>query len=750
MAALQRGDPVAAEQKLRAELKAHPDEAEAFSLLGVALDNQKKFPEAAEAHKQALAKAASSAGILNNYGNHLLLSDDPQAARDVFLKAVSIDAHDDYALLQLGQLAIRAGTGDEALQYLDRLPAQQLDAPNVAVFRLEALDLSGNRTDAETLFHHLSTATENDAPLSSAIGMKLAQAGQFEQAETFFTHALAHDPTNFNTLYQLGVVASRAGHNERARQIFESALRQQPQNVDVLYGLAFVYSGMKQPEQAVRLLSQASRLAPQRADVQKLLAVTTGDLLAYEDSVAAWDRYIALAPNDDAGRRERGFAHANMKQPDSGLPDLEWYVGRHPDDPVGLFELGVAQSINDPEKGLATLTKAVALKPDFVDARSARGALNYQQGNAAAALADLEFAAAKLPDSALVLDRLGQTYILLDRPADAARVLRRAAALAPNDAKTQLHAANALTQAGETTESRTFMNRYRELGGTAAVPARGVMDYLNLTPEQQRAAYRARIEKALADHPEDAAMQVAFLKLSIADGQIDQAVMTAKKLATMKPGAILSADAGRAMLAAQQYPAAKELLNQAATADPAADLDFDLAQAIFHTDGALAGIQRLDRIPASQRGGDYYVARARMLNASGKTDEAMGAAKMALKAEPQRADLYWQAAALMAKNHHIDDALQLPAPPDDAQVLTIRAMLLELNGKTAEAQQLLTDAQHRWPEVAAVWVAQGTIQAAHGKAAEARKTLATAASLGAHSEATDPATLFLSKPPQDW
>ena len=71
----------------------------------------------------------------------------------------------------------------------------------------------------------------------------------------------------------------------------------------------------------------------------------------------AWDRYIALAPNDDAGRRERGFAHANMKQPDSGLPDLEWYVGRHPDDPVGLFELGVAQSINDPEKGLTTLKK---------------------------------------------------------------------------------------------------------------------------------------------------------------------------------------------------------------------------------------------------------------------------------------------------------------------------------------------------------------------------------------------------------
>ena len=298
-------------------------------------------------------------------------------------------------------------------------------------------------------------------------------------------------------------------------------------DVDAMYALAFVYSALKQPEQAVRLLAQAARLAPQRPDVQKLLAVTTGDLHAYDDSVAAWDRYVARAPGDDTGRRERGFAMANIKRAEGGLSDLEWYAGRHPDDPLGLFELGVSQSLNDPEKGLATLDKAVALKPDFVEARSARGALEYQQGRAEAALPDLEFAASKLPDSATVLDRLGQTYLLLDRLPDALRVLRRAAELAPADARMQLHLANALAQAGQTTESRTYMNRYRELGGIAAVPARGVIEYLNLTPEQQHAAYRARVEKGMADHPADAAIQVAYMKLSIADGQMDRATATA-------------------------------------------------------------------------------------------------------------------------------------------------------------------------------------------------------------------------------
>ena len=40
--ALQRGDFAGAEQILRAEVAAHPDEAIALSLLGVALDGQKK------------------------------------------------------------------------------------------------------------------------------------------------------------------------------------------------------------------------------------------------------------------------------------------------------------------------------------------------------------------------------------------------------------------------------------------------------------------------------------------------------------------------------------------------------------------------------------------------------------------------------------------------------------------------------------------------------------------------------------
>ena len=227
----------------------------------------------------------------------------------------------------------------------------------------------------------------------------------------------------------LGTVAASAGHAERAREIFEAALRQQPRNVDVLVRTAQVDLALRQPEAAVRRLASA----PQRADVLKLLAVATGDLGALDDSLAAWDRYVTLSPEDDAARRERGFTAVRMGQVERGVEDLRWYLARHPDDPVGHFQLGVA------EQETARFDRAIALKPDFAAALSARGGLLYQQGKPEAALQDLEAAAKLSADDPLTLDRLGQAYSSLDRPADAVRVLRRAVELSPNDSKTVLH-----------------------------------------------------------------------------------------------------------------------------------------------------------------------------------------------------------------------------------------------------------------------------------------------------------------------
>ncbi|HXB73485.1 MAG TPA: tetratricopeptide repeat protein [Candidatus Acidoferrales bacterium] len=759
-AALQRGDFAGAELKLRAELQVHPDDAETLSLLGFALDVQKKFPEADSVHRRAVAAAPGSTRVLGRYANHLLSTGDEKSARKAFQDAIAIDPSDRYANLQLAQLALKAkdaAHAKEALLYLDHLPADQREAPEAAVQRLAALDLSGDREAAEALFVRLSSATQQDARLSASMGWTLTEAGQFDHAETFLTHALAADPSNFQVLYDLGVVACYARHYERARDVLETAVRQQPNNVDVLYSLAFVYSALRQPEPTLRLLARAAKLAPRRADVQRLVAVTTGDLQANEDSAEAWDRYAALAPKDDTARRERGFARIHLRQFETGIADLEWYIARHPDDAMGHYELGLAQSTSDPTKGLASLDRALELKPDFVAARAARGALYYVQGKLEAAVPDLESAVASEPSNGVILDRLGQTYRALDRLADAIRVLRKAAVLAPGESTIQLHLANALAEAGENAESEILMDRYRQRRPTQA--PRDLMRYLSLTPEQQRADYRVRVEKAVHDNPGDANAQLHYLKLSLEESQIDQASATARAIGGMKPGAAVLADAGRALLTARQYAPARELLEQAAAADPSAGLELDLAIAAFHTtggaspnagaaagnsgaappnSGAVAGLRLLERVPESRRNADYYLARAQMLDASGKAADAMAALERAIHAAPGRAELYWQGAVFLNRNGHAPEALQLldraeQILPQDPQIPLLRATVLESAGQAEDADHLLDKIQRRWPERSAVWVARGIFLAAQRHFEEARRALETAVSLGARS-----------------
>jgi tetratricopeptide (TPR) repeat protein len=732
LAALQRGDFRAAEQKLRSEVAAHPNDAPALSLLGVALDNQNQFREAAEFHRRAVAAAPRAGDILSNYGNHLVATGEEAAARDAFLKAIALDPANVNANLQLARQSLKRKNAAEALRYLKRLPAGQLAAPNVALVRLEALYLAGDGAQADALAARLSSATQGDAGMTFSLGLALANSGRFDQAELLFGRVLAVAPADFNILFNLGAVAASAGHYERAREVFETANRQQPQNVEVLFRLAGVHYELQQPQAAVPLLAQAAKLAPQRADIQKLLALTTASLGALEDALEAWDAYLKLAPDDDFARRDRAYTAVRMGQIENGIADLERFLARRPGDAVGHYQMGVAQGQTDPVQGLAHLDRAVALKPDFAAALSARGALNYQQGKPEAAVADLESAAKLRPGDATNLDRLGQTYLALDRAADAVRVLRRAAELEPGESRIQLHFARALADAGQTAESRVVMERFRQLGPAAknGVPA-GLVEFLGLSPVQRRADYRSRVEKAVRDHPDDAAAQLAWLKLLLEDGNAEQAPALARRIAELNPGATVLAESGRALLASKQYALAKEMLAAAAAATPPADVALDLD-----------------------------LATAQILDAAGQHEEAIAALRQAVAGAPPRTDVYWQAAGLLVRNHRIPEALHLFERAADPEMLLMKAVLLELAGQSAEAGNLLNEVQNRRPEWFAVWVARGMMLAAHDQTSEARQSLETAVALGARSPevrnvlagkaAADIGGLFLARLPREW
>ena len=132
LAALRRGDFAGAERTLRPVINARPNDGDVLTLLGVALDNQKKFKEASDIHRRAAANAPNSPDVWNNYANHLIGTGDDEGARRLYLRAVALDPASYNANVQLARLALKGKQGSAALGYLRHLPDNQLDAPNLA------------------------------------------------------------------------------------------------------------------------------------------------------------------------------------------------------------------------------------------------------------------------------------------------------------------------------------------------------------------------------------------------------------------------------------------------------------------------------------------------------------------------------------------------------------------------------------------------------------------------------------------
>ena len=712
VAALERGDLAYAEQILQTELKSQPNDAAGLSVLGVVLDQEKKYGEADEMYRRALAVSPHSPALLNNYGNHLVATGKASEARRVFLQVLALDPAHPNALVQLARIALEHKSAREALTYLERLPPSAQQTTEIAILKMQAEYALHRNKEADEMLERVSRGVEGDAKLSLSLGVALSSVGQYEKAETFFTRALQAEPGNFEALYYLGLAAGHAGHKERARDVLQQALEEQPENVDVLYDLAAVDAELNQKEKALELLARAAKLAPQRADIQFLLAHTSADLGYFGDAIQAWDRYLKIVPNDDIARRERAFAQTAIGEDmNAGIADLESLVRKHPNDAVGHYELAIAKSATDRDQALKELDRALALKPDLAAARMARGVLRYREGNAEGALADFEFVAQREPDNPNVLDRLGETYLTLNRPADALPVMRKAADLAPRDSTILLHFARALTNVGQTDEAKNVFARVRELGpNRSALPhPAGLVDFLSLSPEEQVARYRAGVERTVQKHPDNAEAQVRYLELLLGDRRTAEAAATGRKILVLNPSAALLEEAAGAFLAAEQYPLANDFLQQAANIAPSSnELKLELAIATFHITNAQAGLEQMDRIPEQERSGDYYLARMQMLSALGRSAEAEEALKQALKAKPTRPELYRQAALLLIKKRQSANALQVLDEavrilPNDPDIPLIRAIALEHDEDSQQSQRLLNDLQSRWPESYRVW-----------------------------------------------
>ena len=719
-------------------LRDHPTDENALSLMGAVLDAGQQFQAAGAYYARALKAAPRSAQVLNNAANHYLACGDRARARELYLKTLAIDPRHSNANLQLAQMSLDDKRAAQALSYLDRAGPAETSDPGVRLLRARVLALAGRCMEADVLLDEFENVPEAGASLFFSVGLAQAECKHYQKAAATFSRALNQDPRNPDILYNLGLAALRSGDLPRARDALESVLHGKPEDADSLYALAQVSLQDQAPLTAASLLVRAEKAAPRNPDIVLLYARVAAQLEFFEDSAAAYDRYLELKPNDEIARRERGFLHALANQSANALQDLTWYIGKHPRDATGYYELGVAQALEDRAGALRSLDTAVQLDPALSEARYTRALLSIEEGNLEKAAEDLRIFVEKHPDNPQAWAHLGQCYLAMEKPEDAVKVLERANALAPDSTLVLVQYRRALVRLDRNAEAAAVLSHLRAAaGGKSNISRVGLSDYLNLSPAGQQAKYVAYLRQSSAADPENILLKIRLARELLASGQNSEALDLLNHVSLQAMNMTQIVQCGRMLLEFEQFAGAVRFLKPAVQKSaPGAGLD--LAVALYHVRNAGEALSELDKVPAGERQGDFYLLRAQLLDALGEYSAAADELNRGIRSSPTRPELYLQAAAFLLKHKLNERALDLlkkaaQVLPDNRELLLAQAVTLAIMPRDDDAQAVLAKIQAHWPEWDRPYLLNGIILEIQLRSAEARSLLDTAIALGAET-----------------
>lgn len=727
-----------AEQALRPAVAEHPRDARALGLMGLILDAQKQFTEAETFHRRALALAPGSASLYSNFGNHYLAQGQSGRARAAYLRAIELDPTDRNANSQMAQISVNEKNGAQALKYLDRLPREDQATPEFQVLRAQALKLAGQSSSAETLLLDLLGRSGQDPRVAYSVGMVFAGWKDYARAEQAFSAALQAAPGEFEVLYNLGLAALGAHDYDRSGQTFQAALDQHPTDVDCMIGLARVKEALNQNDRAAAVLFQAQRVAPDRADVLEFLGSVLDKLGFYREAAAVYDHCFQVHPDDDEARRERGYALARAARLPEAFQDLNWYVERHPRNPIGFFELAAVESLQQPDRSIEHLNRALQLDPQRVEAHLVRGVLLRQEGKISPALTDLRFVLDRQPENFRAWEELGEASLAAGRSPEALSAFQKAAALAPQNSEVLWRYGHALMRAGQKAAAEEVMAKDQSLRKNAANLRPAPPDTLGLASPGETPASLAALRDLAAGSPADWRLKIRLGQELLAEGKVPEALELFRQIKGSEPGGIVSAECGRALLHAGQYHAAREFLDEAAAADPLnAQLRVDVALAAFRDAGPETALSELDTAPAEARDGDYYLLRAELLDTLRRPQEAAEALNQGIQASPTQPDLYLQAALFLVTHGKVQQMVELltkadEVVPNNPQLWLTRAVGLAILHQDDPAAAALTKMESLWPEWDLPYLVHGVILSYRLRGTEAKPLLKTAIALGAH------------------
>ncbi len=239
------------------------------------------YQQAEEEADVAVRSDRYNAKALVNKGNCLYVAGNYQAARDMYLEAVGVEADCVEAIYNLGLTNTRLNQLDQARHAFDKLH-QILPTVPEALFQLGSIhERKGANADLEQAaktYELLLNATPGDPNLCSRLGLVYEKLEDESTACHWHTEAHRYSPVNLNVISWLGVWYVKREMYEQAIEYFERAAKVQPSEVKWQLMVTSCYRRLGDYNKALELYLRIHEEHPENIEALQYLEALCRDL----------------------------------------------------------------------------------------------------------------------------------------------------------------------------------------------------------------------------------------------------------------------------------------------------------------------------------------------------------------------------------------------------------------------------------------------------------------------------------------
>jgi len=419
----------------RAALQGSPNNAQLWTLQGIALASKGDNKEALTAFQRALkiapntiAALAGAAQIEYQAGN--------AAAVPLLNHLVQLRPEEPTAHAMLAVMEYRRGNCVAATPHFAKageLLDSQLDALHAyatCLVRLKRMD------EAVTTFQRALALRPDDPREHLVLASIQLMARKSQDAIATLQPLLASPGVDADTLQLASTAYEDAGDTPQAVSALRQALLLAPRNVSLYLDFANICFTHESFQVGIDVLTEGLLLQAKSDDLYVARGVLYVQLAQYDKAEADFEQAYELNPNQSLSTAAQGLAAVQANDLDHALESVQAKLARKPNDPLLLYLQAdvLSQKGADPgtpefQVAMQSAKKAVALQPTLAAARGVLAKLYMQTGQYHEAIEQCRKALAIDPKDQTAVYRLIQALRKTGEKKEIPELLQRLAQL---------------------------------------------------------------------------------------------------------------------------------------------------------------------------------------------------------------------------------------------------------------------------------------------------------------------------------